>query len=161
MKIFKDTSRRKTVFIGIAILGLAFVTSMAYVYTQVEVTEQSETFSTNATILNTNTNNSELTAGIATGHGMSFGKFNKKFNKTKTLNLSASDPTLVEIDVTGNISDRLKHPRLHLFENKTQIDIEMVGNQSGFYKGQINLEMVIAQNEWGEKWINLIYKYFS
>lgn len=161
MRELQNVGRKKISIIGFAILAFGLVAGIFYVYTQVELTEQTETLKANATVLDPNSTNGTLRAGIATGQGMSFGEFDARFNKTKTLNLSANNPTLVEIDVEGNISDQLKYDRTDLFENKTQIDFEMIGNQSGFYKGEIKLDMVIAQNDWGEKWLELVYNYFS
>ncbi len=160
MDKLQSLDKKKLSVISFSLLVLVLAAGLVYVYTQVEVTEQSETLNTNATVLDSDNANGTLEAGIATGQRMSFGEFDARFNKTKTLNLSATDPTMVEINVEGNISDHLRYDRLHLFENKTQIDLEMIGNQPGFYDGEISLEMVIAQNEWGEKWINIVYSYF-
>lgn len=158
MELIEDFGRKHWALTAGLFILLSSVASLSYLYTQVDVVNQSETLNTNSTVFDPN---NSLRAGIATGQRMSFGEFDARFNKTKTLNLSSTDPTLVEIDTKGNVSGLLKYERMHFFENKTQIDFEMTGNQSGFYEGQINLDMTIAQNTWGKKWIELKYKYFS
>jgi hypothetical protein len=155
-----DIDRKKAELVTAGLLVLGCLAGAAYVYSQMEVIDQVDTFDTNATILDSNNNSGTLDVGIATGQGMSFGEFDARFNKTKTLNLSAGSPALVKVSAKGNISEYLKYKKTHLFENRTHINFEMIGNQSGFYDGEIRLDMVIAQNKWGEKWINLVYNYF-
>ncbi|QGA80131.1 hypothetical protein [Candidatus Nanohalobium constans] len=151
---------RKKILLGTTALILVLLAAGAvYAYSQVDVNNKDASFSTNATILDSN-ESENLTAGLAMGQGMSFGKFSSNFNKTKSLNLSADSLTLAEVEVEGNISDRLDYEERHLFEGRTQIPFELHGNQSGFFEGEINLELKTAQNKWGEKWLNFQYNYF-
>lgn len=155
----KEMDRKKILLGTVVLTAIVLASGAAYTYSQIDVTSQNASFNTNATILDSN-ESENLTAGLAMGQGMSFGKFSSNFNKTKALNLSADSLTLAEVEVEGNISDRPDYEERHLFEGRTQIPFELHGNQSGFFEGEINLELKTAQNEWGERWLNFRYNYF-
>jgi hypothetical protein len=155
-----ELDSKKILGVSALCLIVTLAAGAVYAYSQVDVNPQNASFDTNATVLSPNQSNGTLEAGLAMGQGMNFGRFNALFNKTKTLNLSADDLSLIQVDVSGNISDRLKYEDRHLFTGRKQIDFEMAGNKTGFYNGSILLDMKTAQNKWGERWLKLLYRYF-
>ena len=155
-----ELDKKKIAGISVLTLLILLATGAVYAYSQVDVNPQKTSFDTNATVFQPNSSNGTLEAGIATGQGLSFGRFNAQFNKTKTLNLSADDLSLIEVESHGNISSRLDYEDRHLFSGGRQIPIEMAGNQTGFYNGSISLDIKTAQNKWGERWLKLLYRYF-
>jgi hypothetical protein len=157
---FKEFNKKKIEGTAlVAVISGSLITG-AYFYSQIEVQTQQNSFSTNATVFTEEDENGTLEAGIAAGQGLSFGRFNSVFNKTKRLNLSAGSQTLVSVDSEGNISEKLYYDDKHLFERDKQIMIEMAANESGYFEGSINLDIKTAQNKWGEKWLRLLYNYF-
>jgi hypothetical protein len=154
-----ELDARKILGVSALTLIVVLAAGAVYAYSQVELNQQKAEFETNATILSPNQSNGALEAGIATGQGMSFGSFNALFNKTKTLNLSADDLSLVKVETRGNISSRLSYEDRHLFTGVKQIPFEMEGNGTGFYNGTIVLDMKTAENRWGERWLRLLYRF--
>jgi hypothetical protein len=144
------------------ILGIVFVvaSSLGIIYTQIEVDNQQEVFDLNATVVDPDSSNETLEAGIDLGEGLTFGRFNALFNKTKSLNLSSNSLTLVELESNGNISDRLNYEEEVLFEGNREIPIEMEGNRTGYFTGNLSLDIKTAENRWGEKWLRLLYNHF-
>jgi len=155
-----ELDKKKIAGISALTLLILLAAGAVYAYSQVDVNPQESSFQTNATVFQPNSSNDTLEAGIATGQGLSFGRFNAQFNKTKTLNLSSDGLSLLEVKSDGNISSRLDYEKRHLFEGKKQIPIEMAGNKTGFYNGTITLDIKTAQNQWGERWLKLLYRYF-
>jgi hypothetical protein len=149
----------KILITALSVTVIIFLAAGGFIYSQIDVEGSQTSFNVNATILSEEQNDS-LKAGIATGEGISFGKFSNVFNKTKTLNLSANQLTMVEIDSTGNISDKLRFDDEKLFNGGTKIPVEMSVNQSGYYEGNLYLDLRTAQNKWGERWLRLAYNYF-
>lgn len=130
----------------------------AYGYYQLDIYHQEKSYDVNATILE-GKEDGRVTAGIAAGHGLSFGKFNSVFNKTKSLNLSSRNTALVKVSSEGNISNKLNYREKHFFEGKTQIPIEMSVNESGYFNGTVKLDIKVARSKWGEGWLELLYRY--
>jgi hypothetical protein len=144
--------------IGAAALVLLVSLGLGF-YVLMEVDESSKSFQVNATVLEEEENET-VEAGIAAGQGMTFGRFSELFNKTKTLQLSSNNLTMVKVSASGNISDKLHFKERKLFQNSTEIPVEMSADSPGFYSGEIRLDLKTGKNSWGETWLKILYKYF-
>ena len=154
-EVFKlDNLNKNHALIIIAVL-LVGVGISALAYSQTQVKEQTESYSTYATVNESEGRN--ITAGIDTGGGLAFGELVEGTNMTKTLELSSEKLTLAEMSSTGNISEGLEY-KDQLFINDTEIPVKYVGSEPGHYEGEILLDLKTAQNWWGEKWLELLYQ---
>lgn len=137
--------------------GLAFILLVGLIvgYSQSQVGEAGEVYSTYAMV---NSSDSQgVTAGIDTGSGLAFGQMVEGTNMTKTLEFSSDKLTLAELSSKGNISEGLMYED-QLFVNETSIDLKYVGSEPGYYEGEVLLDLKTAQNSWGEKWLELVYR---
>ena len=151
-----DLGKQHYILIALTLVISAGV-GLAY---HIDLTDTSSTFQTNATLLDPGKNSENLSVGIATGQGMSYGRFNADVNKTRSLNLSTDSLTLVTVSTEGNISESLHYERKHLFEGRKMIEVKMEGNKTGYYEGEISLQIKNAENQLSEKWLEILY-YFS
>ena len=149
-----DNLNKNHVIIGLAII-LVGGGALALGYSQSQISEQSESYSTYATVNESEGGN--ITAGIDTGGGLAFGELVEGTNMTKTLQLSSDRLTLAEVSSEGNISGGLEYED-QLFVNDTEIPVKYVGSEPGYYEGEILLDLKTAQNWWGEKWLELLYQ---
>ena len=146
----------KNLFVGLIIFVAVLTGLAATAYSSVENSSQVNNYSTEANV--TSLGGQNATLGIDTGNEMSFGKVIEGSNVTKTLELSSQDLTLVESSASGNISDNLYFEKKTLFRNDTDIEYMYAGTESGYYDGEILLEIKTADNYWGEKWLELLYR---
>ena len=149
-----DNLNKNRVIVGLAIV-IVGASALALGYSQSQISEQSESYSTYATVNESEGGN--ITAGIDTGGGLAFGKLVEGTNMTKTLQLSSYRLTLAEVSSEGNISGGLEYED-QLFVNDTEIPVKYVGSEPGYYEGEILLDLKTAQNWWGEKWLELLYQ---
>ncbi len=142
-------------FVGLVIIAAVLTGLAATAYSNVETSSQNNTYETKVNITPADGPNASL--GLDTGSGMSFGRIFEGSNKTKTLELSSQDLTLVDSRTTGNISEHLYFSESVLFRNDTDIEYKLAGSEPGYFEGEIVLEIKTADNYWGEKWLELLY----
>jgi len=143
--------------ITIVVFSLAVILGAMIYYSQDSINSQSESFSTYANVTEPGEN---ISVGIEAGEGLSFGRLVEGTNMTKTLELASNNDTLtyVEVRAQGNISEYLDFEQAHLFMNSTDIEVMMEGREPGYYEGEILLDIKTAVNNWGERWLDLLYR---
>lgn len=140
------------VYTAVGLLAVFLVAAGAAVASSVD--SQSHEMSANASVVEDEDGN--ITAGIAAGEKMDFGKTGEQVNTTKTVSLEHGQLTLVRPEVEGNISQGLIFEDSMLFEGDESMDFTFAG-EPGNYTGTINLEMRTAENIVGEKWLELLH----
>ena len=146
---------RNNLFVGLVIIAAVLTGLAATAYSSVETSSQNNSYETKVNVTPADGPNASL--GLDTGSGMSFGRIFEGSNKTKTLELSSQDLTLVESSASGNISESLYFEEKTLFRNDTDIEYMYAGMDPGYFEGEILLEIKTADNYWGEKWLELLY----
>lgn len=150
------SDRRNEAAIGVFAVAVALGLGL-YLYASSSVESQSANYSTYANVTEPGEN---ISVGIETGEGMDFGRLVEGTNMTKTLELGAGNDTLtyVEVSTEGNISEYLDFDQAQLFMNSTDIAVMMEGRKPGYYEGTILLDIKTAVNNWGERWLELVYQ---
>jgi hypothetical protein len=151
------TSRRNEITLAVLIVSVLTGSGM-YAYTQMNIESQSVTYPANGTIVEPQGEN--FTLGIDAGNELNFGRVSQGANVTKTIEIAAGNDTLTFIEVAseGNISDYLEFDERNLFYNSTGLELELKGSSPGYYEGNVSLDIKTAQNWWGEKWLEQLYR---
>ncbi len=146
---------RNNLFVGFVIVLAVSVGLVAVAVSEVETSSQSNSYDTWAQVNESDGQN--ISTGIATGEGMAFGELISGTNVTKSLELSSEKLAFVDSSSEGNISENLFYEDKVLFQNETNIEYKYSGGEPGYYNGSINLEIRTADNNWGEKWLEIRY----
>lgn len=155
MKLKKLLLDQNNLFVLLVIIAAVFVGFSAAAYSEIETSAQNNSYETSINV--TSADGPNASVGIDAGSGMSFGRAVEGSNITKSLELNSRDLTFVESSVTGNISDNLYYDEKVLFRNETEIDYKYAGIETGYFEGEIMLDIKTADNYWGEKWLELYY----
>lgn len=147
---------RNNIFVSLVIAAAIVAGLTVSAVSAIETSSQQENYSTWVKVNESDGQN--ITAGFATGQGLAYGEIAEGTNITKSLELSSSDLTIVNSNSEGNISEGLRYNERTLFQNSTSIDYEYFGSEPGYYTGNIILNIKTADNYWGEKWLELLYR---
>lgn len=100
-------------------------------------------------------NNSSLNVGLDAGRNLDFGVVPAGTNVTKKIRLSSSKPSLVRIEVRGNISEYLYFDERFLLDGEKTLEIEIDPEDQGNYSGEVEIKIQTANSSLGEKWLNI------
>jgi len=141
----------------LALLGVFLIVLTVFAFNAVaEVSSQQNEYDTYVQVNESDGEN--ISAGIDTGAGLEFGEMVNGTNMTKTVNLESPELAYVEVFSEGNISEDLVYKDEMLFVNSTEVPVMYVSEEPGYYQGNITLEIKTAQNSWGERWLELLYR---
>lgn len=130
-------------------LGIISLSVVSIDYDQVE-----QSYYANSSVIAVE-DSQNLTAGIDAGQNLHFGEVTEGTNVTKTLNIESPRMSLIRVNSNGNISQSLEYDGLQLFKGNHSEQITMIGESSGYYEGDLTLNIKIANNEVTRYWLQL------
>ena len=146
---------KNNLFTGLILISAVLIGVFISFAVQAETSTEHASYDTWAQVNESDGQN--ISTGIATGEGMAFGELISGTNVTKSLELSSEKLAFVDSSSEGNISENLFYEDKVLFQNETNIEYKYSGGEPGYYNGSINLEIRTADNNWGEKWLEIRY----
>lgn len=142
---------RKTLLVSLLVL-LLFATPFALEY--FTVVERTNVYSTQVQVMDVS-NNSSIRVGLDTGSNFDYGELPLGSNLTKSVNFSSVRPSLVNVDVNGNISRYLYYDNRFLVNGTEEFTMEIDPQEPGNYSGEVEIKIQTPNNLVGEKWVKL------
>lgn len=142
--------KKDTILLASAIIIITFAALFSLILDYGELNEE---FTTNATIVDTNESDENFTLGIDADRDLHFGRVSRTTNVTKTIKLSSEEKSIAQLDSSGNISEYLKHDESRIFEGDEDVEVTMVGEEEGYFEGNIVLSVKVPDNKVSELWL--------
>lgn len=107
-----------------------------------------------ATVTNT-TPASSQNIGVVTGQNLEFGRLPLGTASIKYINMSSTKPALMNMDVSGNISEHVEYSDQMSFQGDERTNLRFNASEPGYYEGTVSMKIQTPTNGIGEVWLEL------
>lgn len=98
--------------------------------------------------------------GVNPGENLDFGEIETGIRVTKFLEFASEREQLVQIDIEGNISDKINTTETQKVEGDKRLGISFKSNETGYFTGEAALKTITWNGKIGELWLDLKTQYF-
>ena len=106
-------------------------------------------------------NNTDLRLGLNTEANFEYGELPQGVAVRKSLVINGSEPVMVQLDVSGNISKWTDYEKNYYFNGTREIPVEVNSTETGYFAGELEITTTTPANGVGETWLDLKSSLYS
>lgn len=151
----------KTTMIAVSVISVSTLIGLTpFILNQTTLNTQETILETSAEVISKNASGENIDLGLKIEKSLNFGKMPVNVSAAKTINLTSSKKSSVQVSSTGNISEFLDYDRRSYFEGSRDLEIQMVAEKPGYYAGELVIKTQTPKNKIGETWLELKQSFF-